>query len=207
MKAINECYLYGILDGDYVDRSQASDVVNKMLKGGIDILQLRAKNWTAEEITELGHEIHSLTHKSGIPLIINDYPDIAIAVGAEGVHVGQDDLAVDEVREMVGSEMLVGLSTHSMEQAKKSASQNVNYIGFGPLFSTPTKPDYPAIGISEIAQVHQELPELPIFCIGGIKDINFPQVIAAGARRMVVVSGILQAENITDYTKNLKSLL
>lgn len=207
MKAINECYLYGILDGDYVDQNQACDVVNKMIVGGIDILQLRAKNWSREDITELGKEIHALTYESAIPLIINDYPDIALAIEAEGVHVGQDDPAVHEVREIVGSEMLVGLSTHSLEQAKQSSSQNVNYIGFGPLFSTPTKPDYPAIGTHEIEQVHQELPDFPIFCIGGIKNENLPQVIAAGAHRAVVVSGILQSENITKYTKSLKSLL
>jgi len=207
MKAIRDCYLYGILDGDYVDRDNAVDVVKKMLIGGIDVLQLRAKNWTPETITELGREIHSLTREKEVPLVINDYPDVAVNIGAEGIHVGQDDLSVHEVRQTVGSDILVGLSTHSLEQAQLAATQEIDYIGFGPLFSTPTKPDYPAIGTKEIAQVHQDHPELPVFCIGGIKDDNATSVIDAGARRIVVVSGILQAGDIEKYTKDLKSLL
>ena len=207
MKTISDCYLYGILDGDYVNRNHAQDVVSKMLSGGIDALQLRAKNWTIEEITELAREIHSLTREQGIPLIINDYPEVAMAIGAEGVHVGQDDMSVHDVRQMTGDEMLVGLSTHSLEQAKAAATQNINYIGFGPLFSTATKPDYLPIGTSEIAQVHQENPELPVFCIGGINAENVASVIDDGARRIVVVSGILQAADIEKYTASLKSLL
>jgi len=207
MKAIQDCYLYGILDGDYVDWDDATEVVKKMLAGGIDILQLRAKNRTVEEITELGREIHSLTREKEVPLIINDYPDIAVNIGAEGIHVGQDDLSVHEVRQTVGSDMLVGLSTHSVEQAQLAATRDIDYIGFGPLFSTPTKPDYPAIGTNKIARVHQEHPELPVFCIGGIKYENAASLIEAGARRIVVVSGILQAEDIETYTQNLKSLL
>lgn len=207
MKAISDCYLYGILDGDYVDRHQAKEVVRKMLSGGIDILQLRAKNWTIDEITDVGRDIHSLTQEEGIPLIINDYPDVAVALGAEGVHVGQDDPSINDVRQTVGNEMMVGLSTHSIEQAQAAATQNINYIGFGPLFSTPTKPDYQAIGTSDIALVHQENPKLPIFCIGGIKQENAPSVISAGAGRIVVVSGILQAEDTEAYIQNLKSLL
>lgn len=206
MKAMGDCHLYGILDGDYVGRAQMLDVVTQMLAGGIDALQLRAKNWTADGITTVGREIHPLTRKGGVPLIINDYPEVAVAIGAEGVHVGQDDLPVQEVRRKVGADMLVGLSTHSMEQVRSAARQEVDYIGFGPLFSTPTKPDYPAIGTLEILQAHREHPGLPIFCIGGIKLENAPAVIGAGARRLVVVSGILQAGDIEAYTRDLKTL-
>jgi thiamine-phosphate pyrophosphorylase len=206
MKAIGDCHLYGILDGNYADRTQALDVATKMLAGGIDALQLRAKNWTLEEITAVGREIHPLTQKRGIPLIINDFPEVAMAIGAEGVHVGQDDLPVQEVRQLVGGDMLVGLSTHSLEQVRTAANQKLDYIGFGPLFSTPTKPDYPAIGTREIAQAHKEQAGLPIFCIGGIKLENAASVIEAGAQRFVVVSGILQAGDIEAYTRNLKAL-
>ena len=207
MRTISDCYLYGILDGDYVHRADAGGVVEKMLEGGIDILQLRAKNWTTEEITALGREIHPLTQNKGIPLIINDHPEITMTIGAEGVHVGQDDLSVRDVRRLVDAGILVGLSTHSLDQARAAATQDVDYIGFGPLFSTPTKPDYQPIGISEIAQVHEEHPNLPVFCIGGIKLENTAEIIEADARRIVVVSGILQAPNVVSYTKSLKSLL
>lgn len=207
MKAITDCYLYGILDGDYVEHEQVLSMVKKMLAGGIDILQLRAKNWTQKEIAAMGREIHLLTHSQGIPLIINDYPEIAKDIAAEGIHVGQDDLSPREVREIVGPDILIGLSTHSLAQARSAAAEPIDYIGFGPLFSTPTKPDYPAIGTNEIEQVHQEHSKLPVFCIGGIKGENAKSVIAAGACRIVVVSGILQAEHVENYTKDLKSLL
>lgn len=207
MKAILDCSLYGILDGDYSDRSLACEIVKKMLAGGIDILQLRAKNWSLGEINDTAQKIHPLTKAAGIPLIINDYPEIALNIGAEGVHVGQDDLSVQAVRKIVGSQMLVGLSTHSVDQARAATPQEIDYIGFGPLFSTPTKPDYQAIGTNEITQVHQAHPNLPIFCIGGIKLENAASVIDAGARRFVVVSGILQAQDIENYTRELKSLL
>lgn len=207
MKAIHDCTLYGILDGDYTDREQASEIVKKMVAGGIDILQLRAKNWSIEKITQTAREIHPLTQQAGVPLIINDYPQIASQIGAEGVHVGQDDLSVKEVRELLGKNILVGLSTHSLQQANAAATQEVDYIGFGPLFSTATKPDYSPIGTAEIAQIHQDQAKLPIFCIGGIKKDNAPCVLEAGAQRLVVVSGILHADDIEAYTRHLKSLL
>lgn len=206
MKTIGDCHLYGILDGAYVDRAQALDVVTKMMAGGIDALQLRAKKWTVGEITAMAREIHPLTRQGGVPLIINDYPEVAVAVGAEGVHVGQDDLPVQEVRRIVGGDMLVGLSTHSLGQVRAITGQEVDYIGFGPLFSTPTKPDYPAIGTKEIARAQKEHPRLPIFCIGGIKLENANSVIEAGAQRLVVVSGILQAGDVEARTRNLKAL-
>ncbi|MCF6314261.1 MAG: thiamine phosphate synthase [Verrucomicrobiales bacterium] len=207
MKAIHDCALYGILDGDYSHREQAGEIVKKMIAGGIDILQLRAKNWSIEEITQTAREVHPLTQQAGVPLIINDYPEVASQVGAEGVHVGQDDLSVKEVRELLGENILVGLSSHSLQQANEAAKQEVDYIGFGPLFSTATKPDYAPIGTTDIAQIHQDQPTLPIFCIGGIKKDNAPSVLAAGAQRLVVVSGILQADDIEAYTRQLKSLL
>lgn len=207
MKAIHDCTLYGILDGDYSHRKQASEIVKKMIAGGIDILQLRAKNWSIEEITQTAREIHLLTQQAGVPLIINDYPEVALQVGAEGVHVGQDDLSVKKVRALLGKNILVGLSSHSLQQANAAAEQEVDYIGFGPLFSTATKPDYAPIGTAEIAKIHQDQPTLPIFCIGGIKTDNAPSVLAAGAQRLVVVSGILQADDIEAYTRQLKSFL
>ncbi len=207
MRAIGDCHLYGILDGDYVDRAEMLDVATQMLAGGIDVLQLRAKNWTVAEITAVGRELHPLTHNRGIPLIVNDHPDVALAIGAEGVHVGQDDLPVQELRRIVGGELLVGLSTHSIEQVRSIPRKQVDYIGFGPLFSTPTKPDYQAIGTRGIEQAHREHAGLPIFCIGGIKLANALSVIEAGARRIVVVSGILQAGDIEAYTRDLKTKL
>jgi len=135
------------------------------------------------------------------------------SVGADGAHVGQDDLAVDDARWRAGRALagevplpIIGKSTHSIEQAVAAAEAGADYIGFGPLFPTPTKAGRPAIGLSDIARVH-ELVKIPIFCIGGIKLANLPEVIAAGARRVVVVSGILQAPDITAHCREIRGML
>jgi thiamine-phosphate pyrophosphorylase len=135
-----------------------------------------------------------ITRAGGVPLIINDHPLAVAATGAEGVHIGQEDGSVAEARMMAGAGAWVGKSTHSLAQAKAAADEGADYLGFGPLFATPTKPDYTPIGVAEIRKVH-ELVRAPIFCIGGIKLKNLRDVLAVGARRVVIVSGFLQADN------------
>jgi thiamine-phosphate pyrophosphorylase len=141
-----------------------------------------------------------------VPLVINDFPEVAAAVGAEGVHVGQDDLNVDRAREVAGYRTVIGKSTHSIAQAMAAAVEDTDYLGFGPLFATPTKPNYPPIGLQDIRTVH-EMVKKPIFCIGGVKLENVAQVLEAGAQRVVIVSGILQAPDIEAYCRKVKSLL
>ena len=181
-------------------------MVRKMFAGGVDILQLRAKNASWDTVRDLALELVPLCKDARVPLIINDYPDLVVETGADGVHVGQDDLPVSEVREIVGPDAIIGLSTHSLAQAEAAAEARPDYIGFGPLFATPTKPDYEAIGLEEIAEMHRRV-ELPIFCIGGIKRENLETIIAAGARRAVIVSGILQAVDVVGYCKDCRDEL
>ncbi|MCB1078049.1 MAG: thiamine phosphate synthase, partial [Verrucomicrobiae bacterium] len=159
------------------------------------------------QVAEMAAEILPLTREAGVPFIVNDHPEVAASVGADGVHVGQDDLPMREVRAIVGDAMLVGRSTHSLEQARVAAAEPADYIGFGPLFATPTKPDYVPIGTSEIAAVHREHPNLPIFCIGGIKRENVRDLLTCGARRVVIVSGILHAADVTGYVRDVKAML
>ena len=123
----------------------------------------------------------------------------------EGVHVGQDDDPIAVVREKAGRNVIVGKSTHTLAQAIAAQSEGADYIGFGPIFATPTKPDYKPIGLADIKRVHVDVT-LPIFCIGGIKIDNLDQVIAAGARRAVIVSGLLQAEDVAEYARTAKRL-
>ncbi len=203
---LNSCRLYGILDLGYVMPREVQRIAREMIAGGVDLLQLRAKDFVPAEISAAAREIHSLTTAAGIPLIINDHAEIARAVGAEGVHVGQDDRSVAEVRAVAGEKCIVGKSTHSLDQARSAAEEGADYIGWGPLFPTPTKPDYSAIGMDEIRAVHAAV-SVPIFCIGGIKLENLPAVIAAGARRVVIVSGLLQAPDIAEYARAAKTLL
>jgi thiamine-phosphate pyrophosphorylase len=207
MKAIADCRLYGILDLGYVSRDNLGKVCSAMISGGIDAVQLRAKRHTPAEIAAMGREILPLTRAADIPFIVNDHAEVAAAIGADGVHVGQDDRSMTAVRAIVGDAMLVGRSTHSLEQARAAAAEPADYIGFGPLLATPTKPDYVPIGTEEIAQAHEEHPGLPIFCIGGIKRENVPVLLACGARRVVIVSGILQAADVAGYVREVKRLL
>jgi thiamine-phosphate pyrophosphorylase len=139
-------------------------------------------------------------------LIINDHAEIARNLGAAAVHLGQDDISIADARAIVGAECAVGKSTHSLDQAIRAFYEGADYIGFGPIFATPTKPDYPPIGLAEIEKVHEAV-RIPIFCIGGIKLDNLPKVIEAGARRVVIVSGLLQASDIAAYARAVKQLL
>ena len=198
--------LYGILDLSYVDTLDVAHVVEEMIDGGVGLIQLRAKDCAIARIETLAAQLHAITSARGVPLIINDHVEVARSMGAEGVHVGQDDLSVAEVRKVVGRDSMVGKSTHSLEQAKRAVDEGADYIGFGPIFATPTKPNYQPIGLAEIGQVHDAVG-IPIFCIGGIKLENLSEVIAAGARRVVIVSGLLQGADIASYARDAKKIL
>lgn len=203
---LSRCRLYGILDLGYVDSSEIADVAEQMIDGGVDLIQLRAKAQTAGEIATMATALREITARRGVPLVINDHPEIARSVQAEGVHLGQDDLPIAEAREIAGPKSVVGKSTHSVDQAIRAFYEGADYIGFGPIFATPTKPDYPAIGLEDIRKVHAAV-RMPIFCIGGVKLDNLPEVIAAGARRVVIVSGLLLADDIALYARSAKELL
>jgi thiamine-phosphate pyrophosphorylase len=206
LKSIEVCRLYGILDLAYVTGSYAPGVASQMIEGGIDLIQLRAKTISESAIAPLAGAILAITQAAGVPLIINDFPRLVSEVGAQGAHVGQDDMSIAEARRIAGPGAIIGKSTHSVEQAVAAEREGADYIGFGPLFATPTKPDYKPIGIDQIRRVH-ELMKIPIFCIGGIKRENLPSVLAAGARRIVIVSGILLAADVTGYCRDVKALL
>jgi len=203
---LSECRLYGILDLGYVRKSDATYAAEAMIKGGVDLIQLRGKDQSIEELVELAAELHELTAPSFTPLIVNDHAEVASKVPVEGVHVGQDDDSIEVVRRKAGRPVVVGKSTHSLGQARAAQREGADYIGFGPIFATPTKPDYRPIGLKEINRVHLDV-SLPIFCIGGIKIDNLEQVIAAGAHRIAIVSGLLKAPDIVEYARACKKLL
>jgi thiamine-phosphate pyrophosphorylase len=177
-----------------------------MIEGGVDLIQLRGKDKTIGELSELAAEIHTITSRSATALIVNDYAEIAKRVPVEGVHLGQDDDAIAAAREKAGRPLVIGKSTHSLEQASAAQREGADYIGFGPIFATPTKPNYRPIGLGDIKRMHADVT-LPIFCIGGIKLDNLEQVIAAGAQRVAIVSGLLKAPDIVDYARRAKKLL
>lgn len=205
--------LYGILDLGYVAPADLERVAEQMCAGGVDVMQLRAKGFSEHDIESFANRVAPIVQGAGVPFILNDHPELVPSVGADGAHVGQDDLAIADARWRAGRALagevpppIIGKSTHSIVQAVAAAESGADYIGFGPLFPTPTKAGRPAIGIGEIARVH-ELVGIPIFCIGGIKLENLDSVLAAGARRVVIVSGILQAPDIAAYCREVKARL
>lgn len=211
--ALQGTRLYGILDLGYLTPADLIPATQQLLTGGAQILQLRAKSHPTSAIAAWAKEILPLCQQAAVPFIINDHPEVAREVGADGVHVGQDDQNVLDVREIVGPEAIIGLSTHSLAQLKAAdllAQQHPgvgpDYLGFGPLFPTPTKPDYLPIGTEEVAQI-PDLTPLPVFCIGGIKLANLPQVLAAGALRVVIVSDLLTAPDRQQQTAACRRLL
>ena len=206
MRNLSDCRLYGILDLGYVGIDDAERVTKSMIDGDVDLIQLRAKEHSVEEIVDLAGKLHQVTSAAGVPLIVNDHAEVAAKVPVEGVHLGQDDDSLAHARKKAGRHVLVGKSTHSLEQAVEAEREGADYVGFGPIFATPTKPDYQPIGLTGIKRVHNEIT-VPTFCIGGIKIDNLGQVIAAGARRVAIVSGLLKAPNIAKYARACKALL
>ena len=207
MRALHECRLYGIIDLGYVPRlGDCSRIAEQMVTGGVDLIQLRGKGRLINELVNLASDIHEITARSDTPLIVNDHAEIAARVPVEGVHVGQDDDSIVVARQKAGRNLIVGKSTHSLAQAHTAKGEGADYIGFGPIFATPTKPNYTPIGLDNIGQVHLDV-SIPIFCIGGVNIDNLQQVIDAGAKRVVMVSALLKAHSLVDYARCVTDML
>jgi thiamine-phosphate pyrophosphorylase len=207
MRALRDCRLYGIIDLGYIARVRdCSRIAEQMVTGGVDFIQLRGKGKSIDELVNLASDIHEITGPSNTPLIVNDHGEIAARVPVEGVHVGQEDDSVLVARQKAGRDLIVGKSTHNLAQAHAAQDEGADYIGFGPIFATPTKPDYKPIGLTDIGQVYREVG-VPIFCIGGINIDNLQQVIDAGAKRVVMVSALLKAHSLVDYARCATDML
>lgn len=206
LQSLHAARLYGIVDLGYVTAADVAPMTRDLVEGGVDILQLRAKKLTAAEVETLAKAMLPITRDAGVPLVINDHPEVAATVGSDGVHVGQDDDSVAKARAIVGPDIFVGKSTHSLDQAVAAQAEKADYIGFGPLYATGTKPDYVPIGLQDITRVH-ELVSLPIFCIGGVNESRAVEILAAGARRVVVVSAFLLAADVRAEVRRLKAML
>ncbi len=206
MKAISSAQLYGILDLGYVKPDAIVDMTRALVEGGVDILQLRAKGHSPQDVEAFARLIHPITRDAGVPFVINDHPQVATIVGSEGVHVGQDDLSVAETRRLVGPSCFVGKSTHSVVQARAAMEEKPDYIGFGPLYATGTKPDYVPIGLEDIAEV-ESFATLPVFCIGGVNRERLPTILQAGARRVVIVSAFLLAPDVRAEIQSVREMM
>jgi len=206
VKLIGNCFLYGIVDMGYVPEENVGIVTGQLVAGGIDVLQLRAKGYLKSRIASLARAMLPITKPAGVPLIVNDYPDLLREVEADGCHVGQKDFSVAQARDLAGRNCIVGRSTHSLEQAESAQQEGADYLGFGPLFPTATKPSAAAVGLDQLGLLHQRV-NLPIFCIGGVKLGNLSGILRAGARRVCIVSDLLCASDVPAHTAAVKAAL
>ncbi len=180
-------------------------MTSEVLRAGVKWVQYRDKESDRCCLFETAVELRELTRKSGAFFIMNDHPDIAAAVGADGVHLGQDDMPVAEARKVLGSEKVIGISTHSIAEAVEAERAGADYVGFGPVFSTGTKDAGKPIGTDMLARVRSEV-NIPVVAIGGITAGELPRVVSAGAQAVAVASGILQGE-VMDNVKRFISVL
>ena len=194
--------LYAIVDTGYVALDRIVPITEQLVFGGVDLIQLRAKKQTLEQVARLGESMRDVIPPDGPLFILNDHPELVSAMGADGIHVGQDDLSVDVARAQAGEGMIVGKSTHALDQAIAAEKEGADYIGVGPIYATMTKPDYIPVGPALIGQVRNAV-RVPQFCIGGINEQTLPEVVAAGARRVVIVSALLQSADIPAYCKRV----
>ena len=202
--ALQAARLYLVLPARPGGRSLA-DVLAPALRGGVDLVQLREKDARDDELLAAAEVARALREEAGVPFLLNDRPDLALAADADGVHVGQDDLPVGEARRLVGEERIVGLSTHA--PAQLAAAAGADYVAVGPVHATPTKPGRPAAGLEYVRHAAAEAPEVPWFAIGGIDRATIRSVVAAGARRVVVVRAIAEAADPEAAARELRAAL
>ena len=198
--------LYVIVDRAAVGTRDVADVAEEAIRGGADVIQLRDKAASTRQLHQEALRVRAVTKAAGIPLIINDHVDIAHAVGADGVHLGQDDLPIAAARAILGPNRLIGRSTHSLEQAIAAELDGADYIGVGPIFPTPTKPGSQSVGVDLIRQVALRL-SVPFVCIGGIDTTTLQSVLSAGAERIAVVRAVCGAANPHEAAAALKQRL
>lgn len=197
--------IYGITAERFSNNRSNIEVVKQMIESGIKIIQYREKRHLKNynEILEECLAIRELTKNSGVIFIINDFVDIALLVDADGVHVGQEDLPVSAVRALLGPDKIIGLSTHSPEEAKGAEEQGADYIGVGPIFATQTKDDVCApVGLTYLEHVASNSP-LPFVAIGGIKLHNIEEVVSKGAISICLVTEIVGADDIEKTVSDL----
>ena len=175
-------------------RPDLAGFLEEILGAGVDVVQLRDKGAEGGDLLRWGEVFRDATGRHGALFIVNDRPDVALALDADGVHLGQNDLPVDFSRGLLGPDALIGLSTHSREQFDAAAAE-ADYLCAGPVWETPTKPGRPAAGLELIRHAARSEESRPWFAIGGIDGANLPEVVEAGARRIVVVRAVTEADS------------
>ena len=197
-----------VLTDEQLSRGRATvDVVRAALAGGATVIQLRDKTASTRRLIELGRALREITHEAGATFIVNDRADVALAVDADGVHVGQNDLPARAARRIVGAERVVGVSASSVAEAIQAERDGADYIGAGTVFATGSKPDAGApIGLDGLAQIVRAV-SIPVVAIGGVNSANAADCIAAGAVGVAVISAVVSAENVEAAARRLREVV
>jgi thiamine-phosphate pyrophosphorylase len=209
MRPLSECRLYTFVDTAYLRGRAPEFVADQLCEGGADIIQLRAKGATSEEVRLMAKEVLSVTRPAGVGLVINDHPSLARELGAEFCHLGQEDFFeagfthVDRVL-MADGGTRIGLSTHSPDQASRAVQAGASYVAIGPVYRTATKPTATPVTLEYVRWAARNV-SVPWFAIGGINLRNIDEVLSAGAQRICVVSAILDSDHIADRCREFRA--
>jgi thiamine-phosphate pyrophosphorylase len=202
---LKDCFLY-LLVSENLCHHGSGPAIRESITHGVDIVQVREKEMNNRQLIEHGLRVREWTAEAGVILIMNDRPDIASAVGADGVHLGRDDMTVSQARKIMGTKSIIGMSTHTIEQARQAVMEGADYIGVGPTFPSKTKHFDEFAGLDFIKQVSEEI-RIPWFAIGGIDQANLNQVMESGADRIAVSSAICGSSNPAKQASSLKAQL
>ncbi len=196
--------LYAVIGREFCRDKDLDSMVSEAIEGGADVVQLREKDITVEEYIRLGKKIREITRRAGVGFIINDCVDVAAAVDADGVHLGQDDTPISMARKIMGYDRIIGISAHNLSQALEAQEAGADYLGVGPVFPTPSKDDASApIGIPALREICDRVT-IPVVAIGGINAGNAEEVLKAGASGVAVISAIFGAGDIIRAAAELK---
>ena len=181
------------------------NIIEEAIKGGTTVVQLREKTASTKEFYDLALRVKEITSRYGVPLLINDRIDIALAIDSEGVHIGQDDMPADIAREIIGEDKILGVSASTVEEAKKAENDSADYIGSGAVFPTATKDDADSVSKEELKEIVDSI-DIPVVAIGGITVENASSLKASGIAGFSVVSAIMSAEDPKEASKKLKEI-
>ena len=211
MKPLSDCRLYTFVDFSYLRDRSPQTVAQQLCDGGSDLIQLRAKNLSSDEVCRVAEILLPITEQARVGLVINDHLEVALRIGAPVSHLGQEDLQClgrDQIAEILpaGATLRIGLSTHNPVQARAAVMAGADYIAVGPVYATPTKPAAVPVTLDYVSWAAANI-NLPWFAIGGINQENLDAVLAAGARRICVVSAILNAPDLPQACLHFKNRL
>ncbi len=207
LKATVDYSLYLVTDRELAGNRSVIQVVETAIRGGVNIVQYREKSASTRQMIAEAQSLLDICHRYAVPLIINDRVDVALAIDADGVHVGQEDMPAELVRKILGSDKIIGVSVESTAQVETAVAAGADYVASSPVYTTATKPDaVHALGISGVKTLAQASP-LPLIAIGGLNAANCAEVVRAGADSIAVVSAIMAADNPEEAARLLSRLI